>query len=335
MRDQIPLSPPMNKRTPVDRLNYSGDLSPVVDRLCDAYKIGRPVDFSVIETGYEDCNVVIKTSKGKYLAKFFSKVRSQENISRYVSIIKKALEAGVNHPQLMKTNSGDVVYVDNQANGISLVLMEFIEGKNFIQLGRIPSADELGKIIEQASKINSIDYHPAYYFDSWALQNIQSMLERVEQFIQPDDLWLARLAIEPYMKIPIDKLPYCFVHGDLTKANVFRGDDGTIYILDFSVSNWYPRIQELAIITANLLYDKNNYKTIRERSELVLNEYNKLVTLTDEEKEHLYAYALAGVAMDFLGAHQEKFIYGNDTKETDFWLGMGRDGLKKELSNRD
>ena len=305
-----------------------------MDRLCDAFGVGKPTNFYVIMTGYEDCNVVVKTSKGKYLAKFFSKVRSQENIFRYVSIIKKALEAGVNHPKLMTASGGDVIYVDSQANGISLVLMEFIEGKNFIQLGRIPDADELGKIIEQASRIDSIDYHPAFYFDSWAIQNIQSMIERVKQFIQPDDLELARKAMEQYMEIPIDKLPHCFVHGDLTKANVFRGEDGSIYILDFSVSNWYPRIQELAIITANLLYDKDRYATIRERSELVLGEYGKLIALTEEEKQCLYPYALADVAMDFLGAHQEKFIYGNDTEETDFWLNMGRDGLKRELSDR-
>ncbi len=61
----------MGKKTPIDRLNYSGNLGPVVGRLCVAYEIGQPTDFSVIETGYEDCNVIIETPENKFVAKIF------------------------------------------------------------------------------------------------------------------------------------------------------------------------------------------------------------------------------------------------------------------------
>ena len=96
----------MDKQTPVDRLNYSGRLEPVVDRLCGAYKIGKPTKFSIIEVGYEDCNVIVETASGKYVAKIFSKVRSQEDIVRYSTIMDKATKAGVNHPTLLKTPDG-------------------------------------------------------------------------------------------------------------------------------------------------------------------------------------------------------------------------------------
>ncbi|MEK9130288.1 MAG: hypothetical protein AAB526_02730, partial [Patescibacteria group bacterium] len=100
----------------------------------------------------------------------------------------KAVEAGVNHPLLIKTGNGNIVYTDNQANGISLVLMKFIEGKNFFELGRVLNADERQMVIEQAVKVNSIDYHPLYSFDSWAILNIKAMFEKVKRFLQPDDL---------------------------------------------------------------------------------------------------------------------------------------------------
>ncbi len=41
------------------------------------------------------------------------------------------------------------------------------------------------------------------------------------------------------------------------EGNTIKGDDGKIYIIDFSVANWYPRIQELAVMAANLLHEKN------------------------------------------------------------------------------
>ncbi len=64
---------------------------------------------------------------------------------------------------------------------------------------------------------------------------------------------------------------------------------------------------------------------------MVADEYSKLNQLTLEERNHLYAYTLAGVAIEFMGSHQEKYINGNDTEETEYWLNLGREGLKREL----
>lgn len=322
----------ITKKTPIHRLNYSGNPGPVVDRLCDAYEIGKPIKFSVIELGYEDCNVAIETLKGKYVAKIFSKERTPEIIERYSIIMEKVIEAGVNHPCLAKLDNGDVVYTDSIANGISMVLMKFIEGKTFFELDRPPDGNERLAIIEQAAKINQIDHYPSYLFDSWAIPNIHIIFKKVRQFIQADDLKLIERVLAKYDAIPVDSLPHCLVHGDFTKANIIKGDDGKMYILDFSVTNWYPRIQELSVISANLLYDKSNSMSLSNKTDLVSDEYSKFNLLTQEERKYIYSYTLAAVAMEFMGAHQEKYLNGNDSKETDYWLNLGRNGLKKEFS---
>jgi Ser/Thr protein kinase RdoA (MazF antagonist) len=154
------------------------------------------------------------------------------------------------------------------------------------------------------------------------------MLEKVRQFVAPEDLQLAEQAVERYEAIPVETLPHAFVHGDFTKANIMKGDDGEIYVFDFSVANWYPRIQELAVIVANLLHDNTSERSILEICNLVADEYG---LLTDEERKHLPTYTLAGVAMEFLGAHQEKYINGIDNEENDYWMSLGRAGLQKEL----
>lgn len=322
----------MDEHTPTDRLNFEGRLDPVVSRLAVAYGVGEPIDFSVIGVGYEDCNVTITTPKDNYVAKIFSKGRTPQDITRYSTIMEKAVEVGVNHPPLIKTAGGSVVYTDAQANGLSMVLMEFVEGKSFLELNRAPNAEELQKVLEQAAKVNRIDHHPPYLFDSWAIPNIQVMFDKVKQYIRPEDIALIQQAMARYFAIPVNDLPHCFVHGDFTKANVLNGDDGKVYILDFSVANWYPRIQELAVITANLLHDPDNPMSLRDKTKMVGEEYSKLNPLNAEEQLHLYDYALAGVAMEFMGAHQEKYINGNDTEETEYWLNLGRTGLQKELT---
>jgi Ser/Thr protein kinase RdoA (MazF antagonist) len=285
-----------------------------------------------VSVGYEDCNVVIETLEAKYVAKIFSKGRKPGDIVRYVVMIEKAITAGVNHPPLIKTSNSKTIYTDDQVDGVSMVLMRFIEGKTFFELDRAPNNHEQRAVLEQASIVNGIDYHPAYLFDSWAIPNIHTMFERVRTFIKPEDLKLVEWAMGQYATIPMDDLPHCFVHGDFTKANVLKGDDGKIYILDFSVANWYPRIQELAVIIANLCYDKNDISSLREKTDLVSENYSTFNELTEKEKQYLYPYVIAGVAMEFMGAHQEKYIKGNDTEETDYWLNLGRDGLKKALA---
>lgn len=315
-------------QTPADRLEYIGDLTPVVERICEAYEVGQLTATSVVEVGYEDCNVVIETNQAKFLAKMFAKTRTPEEISRYTTTMQKVVEAGVNHPELLTTSSGEVTYTDS---GITLVLMRYVEGETYFELDEAPNDAERKAILEQAAKINGIDYKPPFLFDSWAIPNIRAMFEKVKQYVEPDDLALVEQAMAKYEAIPLDDLPYTFVHGDFTKTNVIKGKDGKVYIIDFSVANWYPRIQELAVISANLLHDKNNDTSLEDRCKLVADEYSEFSPLNEAEREHLPAYALAGVAMEFMGSHQEKYINGNDTEETDYWLSLGRAGLRKAL----
>lgn len=312
-------------QTPADRLNYSGDLTPVIKRVCDAYGVGQLSVSNIIKIGYEDCNVIIETDQAKFVAKMFAKTRTPEDIARYVTTMEKVVRAGVYHPALLLTTAGETTYSDS---GITLVLMRFVEGKSFLELNRSPSDKERKVILEQAAKVNGIDYQPPYLFDSWAIPNIHVMFEKVKRYISPEDLPLVERVIAGYDAIPVSDLPHCFVHGDFTKANVIKGDDGKVYILDFSVANRYPRIQELAVIVANLLHD-NGAETLEQRCEQVADEYSEFNPLTDQERRHLPAYALAGVAMEFMGAHQEKYINGNDTEETDYWLSIGREGLSR------
>ncbi|MDQ5972335.1 MAG: Scyllo-inosamine-4-phosphate amidinotransferase [Patescibacteria group bacterium] len=317
----------MSGQTPIDRINLEGDFEPFVAQVAEAFQIVEPTGHTVIEVGYEDCNVVIDAKDNRYLAKMFAKTRKPEEVGRYVEIMEQVVAAGVSHPELLKTKTGDTVL---SASGVSLVVMPFINGKTFFELDRAPNPAERRAVLEQAAKVNAIDYKPTYLFDSWAVPNIQAMFERVQQYVESDDLELAKKAMAAYADIPVNDLPHSFVHGDFTKTNVLLSDDGQIYILDFSVANYYPRIQELAVIVANLLHDGSD-QSLAEKCQVVADEYRQFSDLTDLERQHLPAYALAAVAMEFLGAHQEKYINGNDTEETDYWLNVGREGLRREL----
>jgi|GEM_PF-339545 len=318
--------------TPLERIDYRGSIEPVVERLAAAYGVGRVNDFYVIEVGYEDCNIALETEQGKYVAKIFSKLRDAENIARYNTMMEKAVAARVNHPVLYRLRSGATVFSDEKASNISMVLMKFIEGRTFLEKGRIPGEEEAGLVFEQAAMVNRMDFNPPYVVDSWAIPNVAAMYARVKDFTETSDRDLIEKAIGRYERIPIERLPHCFVHGDLSKANTIKGDDGKIYVLDFSVANRYPRIQEIAVMAANLFLDQSHPVSLKSRCEYALETYGHINLLIDDEKRYLYDYALAGAAMELMGPLQEKYLHNNATPETDYRLEVGRRGLRDEFS---
>ena len=66
-----------------------------------------------------------------------------------------------------------------------------------------------------------------------------------------------------------------------------------------------------------------------------MNDIVKIVVFVPESHTDIVREAMgeagAGVAMEFMGSHQERYINGNDTAETEYWLTLGRNGLRKEL----
>jgi Ser/Thr protein kinase RdoA (MazF antagonist) len=139
------------------------------------------------------------------------------------------------------------------------------------------------------------------------------------------------MAIAQYEEIPVHELPQAFVHADLTKGNVITDASGRVYILDFSVSNWYPRIQELAVIAANLLHSDSSPASMTERCQKVAAGYQVFTRLTDVELCSLHAYSLAVVTSEFLGASLEIHLNGNTSTETESWLRLGRNNLRMEF----
>lgn len=315
------------------RIEFEGDFDTVINRVVRHYSLGKRVESKVIEVGFEDYNVKIVTSRGKYLAKFFSKKRSNEEVERYVKTIAQVVKAGVRHPRPLLINS-DLLYVD-PVSGLRLVVMEFIEGQTFYDRGVLPNKGELALICSEAVKIHAIDYAPDFLFDSWAIPNMRWMFEKVKDDLSEEGSQLVRKAFDFFDMIPFDELPKCFVHGDLTKANTIRGDDGKVYVIDFAVANVYPRIQELAVMAANLLFDEKAGRSasLKERCVTITEAYEYAGgELTELEKQNLFNYALPAAAMEYMGSVNERII-GDDSNEILYWEKLGLESLREALSD--
>lgn len=314
-----------------DRIEFEGDLGEVIDRIVRDYDLGALLGFNVIEVGFEDYNIRLETSQGKYLTKIFSKKRSDQEVNRYITTIARVVDVGVRHPRPLSIN-GSLLYVDLESH-LRLIIMDFIDGQTFYDLGILPNKSELALICAEAVKIHAIDYKPEFIFDSWAIPNMRWMYEKVKNDLSVEGLELVEKAFEYFDVIPFDKLPQCFVHGDLTKANTIRGNDEKVYIIDFAVSNVYPRIQELAVMAANLLFDEKSgtSASLKERCASVIDAYEAAGgQLTEIEKQNVFNYALPAAAMEYMGSVNERIV-GDDSDEILYWEKLGFESLREAL----
>ena len=132
-------------------------------------------------------------------------------------------------------------------------------------------------------------------------------------------------------RIDRQALPQALIHADLTKGNVLFTPGGEVIVLDCAVANRFPRVQELAVIAANLTY--GSPVPLPARVEAIAAMYSAAapVPLTDAEHDALRAFGLAAAAMELLGALSE-WQDGNRGAETGYLIRLGTQGLRDYLT---
>ena len=309
------------------RIGYEGDLSRISKIICKDFNLGRFKSDKLIEVGYEDFNFKIETNKGQYFVKIFANFRTDKDCQRYMDIMLKVIEAGVSFPRLYKSKQGYLHIIEIGNIKLRLVVMQFIDGKSYFDLQIKPTASEIRELAKQASLINSIDIWPSFVYDSWSIANFLKEYEEKSKYLSQEDAEKIKPLIKSFKSIGLDKLPYCFVHNDIIATNVIKDKKGKIWIIDFSVSYYYPRIQEIAIIACNLLFDENSKEKSERNLKTFLNEYQKHIKLRDGELKILPDYIKFAHAMHVLEANYSKVVEKNNTRENEYWLNEGRSGL--------
>jgi len=308
------------------RIKYEGNLSDVISIVCNNYKIGSCISYNIVEMGYEDLNIIIQTNQGKYFSKFFASFRNENECERYVGIMLEALNAGVNHPKLYKSSQGYFHKIIINKNILRLCLMEYIRGKTFYELEIDPTIKESKLIANQAAIINQIKIKPEFIYDQWAIVNFCEEYKKKGKYLNNEDKKLLSSLYNKFLNYDINKLPHCFVHGDILRTNVIKTDEGKLYIIDFAVSNYYPRIIELAVLYCFFMDTNDFYKT-EKMFEIVMTKYQKTIKLTTDEIAELPFFLKLAHAMHILQANYQKVIENNTSTENEYWLELGRKGL--------
>ncbi|MFH1590263.1 MAG: phosphotransferase [archaeon] len=312
-----------------NRLNYNGNIEDISNRICQDFDLGKFKSNKVVLQGYEDFNLILETESKKYFVKIFNNFRSLEDCQRYVDILINVINARISTSELLESKQGFLHNIKLNDRELNLCVMKYIQGKNFYELNKPLTKNQIKFLARQASHINSINIKPSFVYDSWAAVNFKKEFQTKSEYLTTSDLKLIQPLIKYFDEMDVDKLPHCFVHGDIITTNVMEDNNSNLYIVDFSVSNYYPRIQEIAVLACNLLFDSNSVTNSKNNLKMALEEYQKKIKLTDLELRHLPKYIQFAHAMHLLCANYEQIVNKNNSKENKYWLNQGRSGLEQ------
>lgn len=308
------------------RINFQGDLRFLLSRVCEDFGLGDYKLHRVITVGYEDLNILVCSNTDSYLVKILAGFRDENDRLRYSEIIQEVAKSEVAHPKLYQSNQGYLYSITLEKSTTHLFVMQFISGKSFYDLGTRPSKQEIAFLSRQAALINQFVIKPQYMYDSWAIVNFVKEYEEVKFHLEKQDVDLIEPLSLQFREIDLNSLPHCFVHGDIIETNVLKDEQDNLWIIDFAVSNFNPRIQELAILGCNLLFDEKNQGEFLDNYYLALDEYGKVIMLTEPEINLLPVFIQVAHAMHIIGATKSK-LKGEDSKENQYWFRTGRQGL--------
>ncbi len=309
------------------RINFKGDIKPLLEQVSKEYKLGKYVSHTVISVGYEDFNLILETRVGKFFIKIFNAYRTKSDCERYINIIKKVTEHKVNLPNLLKFDGKFLYEIQIKEQSIRLCVMEYINGKSLYDSKAKLSGKQQKLLIKEITKINQIKFRPKTVYDSWAISNFIKEYKKKRKYLDTRIQETLDLLTKKFSKLSIDSLPYCLVHGDIIKTNVLEDKEGKLFIIDFSVTNYYPRIQELAVLLCSCLFDEKSPNTQTEQRKFALKEYQKYIQLSKKEIAAFPIFCDVAHAMHILQATYEAKVNKNKSEENAYWLKLGKIGL--------
>jgi Ser/Thr protein kinase RdoA (MazF antagonist) len=307
---------------PAGRVSTS--LPELVEHVAAEYGLGPVGDWSVLATGYEDCNIDLRAGRTRVVIKVFAAGRPAGIAARTAGIIAAVTAAGVRHPRLHADAAGSDVHSYDRHR---LLVMDFAPGQTFYDLRRPPDEAELAKVVAQAALIHGTQTRPEPVFDSWAIANLVPLAGQVGDLLDGEQRRLVDGAIAELARVDFGSLPGALIHADLTAGNVLLGPDGEITVLDFALANRWPRLQELAVIAASLLHGSPD--ALPARMDKVARLYSAAgpQPLTPAEQAALPAVGRAAAAMELLGGLNQ-WRQGNRGPETDSLIEIGTTGLR-------
>lgn len=243
--------------------------------------IGKVESYSPINEGYEDANIILNTSSGKYVLKIFFAERDLENINSYVKILRECKNVGIQTTELLTDFNDGLGYFENGGVKTHYIITKFFEGKNFQNI--TPTIDDIKKVTQYLSKLNTLDFEVDHEYDSWGIKAFsEEYKKKKDKLTSEQDLLIKEVYLD-YTKLDMSNFSKSVIHGDMQRKHVIKNDSNEYCILDFGCMAYDYKVIELATYLAWFCLQEDTWKDKALIYKEVLDIYNSIHNLTEEE----------------------------------------------------
>lgn len=301
------------------RIGSKIDLKKLSVEICKVYDIGKYFEHKIIENvGIDDLSYILCTDKSKFLVKVINHNKTIKEINQFIKknniIAKNTIQA----PRII-LNNGHHIY-STEINGlyINCCIIEYIEGNDLYTIGKRISKDDIDKLIDIIIPMHKIQDKLKIDYDEYCFMKINEVYKKTSCKIPQKLKNEVQIFLEEYKKIDFNKLPLCFVHGDLISSNIMKDKNGKLWLIDFFESGTGIRILDIVKILNGVLflyYDKENSK---ELEKYFLNKYQDYSKLTEYELKVLPTLRKADSYVGLMLGEYNLLM--EEKRETKFWL---------------
>lgn len=311
------------------RIGQEINIEQLSKEICVSYQLGQYSKYELIFVGIDDLSYYLYTSNEKYLVKIMNKEKTREDINKF---IQKNMIINQNHikcPKIIPHKKETIfTYYINDVQ-INLVVMECIDGKDLYSIKQLISKEDIEKLVDIVVPLHKIDSKIEIDdYDEYCFMKIKYDYKKTKKYLPQNIRIQIEETIKEFDKIELEKLPKCFIHGDLISTNIMKDISNDLWLIDFYESGNGIRILDIVKILNSVIYNYQYENETNELEEHFLHRYEEEIPLTEYELKVLpilrKADALVGIMLETYDA-----LKGKNNAENEYWLENDTRLIKK------
>lgn len=265
----------------LSRVDITIPLEDLLALVAEEYRLGTVRSHEILPNGYQELNILLVTTDGRYIVKIISKEKTRERIQDNVWGYLTFRKDGVPMPTLRPNAQGEYVFTtQGKRRETHLVVMDYFDG-NYLYPNQATDTD-IESLAQYMAKIHTHTKHIHRYYDTMGIVNLPSQYKKFKSYLSPDLLMLIDPVVKDFSSLPLRGFRHSIIHGTFEAENILKDNDGVHCILDLGCMDYNASIVDIATFLANYTIDlPADQKRIR--AKLFLAKYKTLHHLPSQE----------------------------------------------------
>lgn len=255
-----------------------------------------------------------------YVVKIINHEKTNEEIDEFIQKSIVIAKNNIKAPKLIPYKENYLFTYDMDGLHINLVVMEYIDGSDLYSINKQITKQDIEKLIDILIPLHKIeDKIENKEYDEYCFMKIKEDYQKAKNVLPRYIREQVEKMVKEFDEIELEKLPKCFIHGDLISSNIMKDKNKNLWLIDFYQSGIGLRLLDIVKVLNSVI---DNYKYENDTEELeqyFLEQYNKKMPLTTYELEVLPILRKIDACV---GMMMETFddIEGRDNEENQYWL---------------